>query len=72
MGNLHAGHLQLVKMAKKNADRVVVSIFVNPTQFGVGEDFETYPRTEREDREKLEAEGADLLFQPAVADIYTR
>ena len=71
MGNLHAGHLQLVKMAKKNADRVVVSIFVNPTQFGVGEDFETYPRTEREDREKLEAEGADLLFQPAVADIYT-
>jgi pantoate--beta-alanine ligase len=71
MGNLHAGHLQLVSMAKKNADRVVVSIFVNPTQFGVGEDFETYPRTEREDQEKLEAEGADLLFQPAVADIYT-
>lgn len=71
MGNLHAGHLQLVSMAKKNADRVVVSIFVNPTQFGVGEDFETYPRTEREDRKKLEAESADLLFQPAVADIYT-
>jgi pantoate--beta-alanine ligase len=58
-------------MAKKNADRVVVSIFVNPTQFGVGEDFETYPRTEREDQEKLEVESADLLFQPAVADIYT-
>jgi pantoate--beta-alanine ligase len=71
MGNLHAGHLQLVSMAKKNADRVVVSIFVNPTQFGVGEDFETYPRTEREDRKKLEAESTDLLFQPAVADIYT-
>jgi pantoate--beta-alanine ligase len=71
MGNLHAGHLQLVSMAKKKADRVVVSIFVNPTQFGAGEDFETYPRTEREDHEKLEAENTDLLFQPSVADIYT-
>jgi pantoate--beta-alanine ligase len=71
MGNLHAGHLHLVSMAKKKADRVVVSIFVNPTQFGVGEDFETYPRTEREDQEKLAAENADLLFQPSVADIYT-
>ncbi|UOA09245.1 pantoate--beta-alanine ligase [Methylobacter sp. S3L5C] len=70
MGNLHAGHLQLVSAAKKNADRVVVSIFVNPTQFGVGEDFETYPRTEREDRSKLETVGTDLLFQPAVTDIY--
>jgi pantoate--beta-alanine ligase len=71
MGNLHAGHLQLVSTAKKKADRVVVSIFVNPTQFGIGEDFETYPRTEREDQEKLAAENADLLFQPSVADIYT-
>ena len=71
MGNLHAGHLQLVSIAKKKADRVVVSIFVNPIQFGVGEDFETYPRTEREDHEKLAAENADLLFQPSVADIYT-
>jgi pantoate--beta-alanine ligase len=71
MGNLHAGHLQLVSMAKKKADRVVASIFVNPTQFGVGEDFETYPRTEREDQEKLGAENTDLLFQPSVADIYT-
>ncbi|MEI6068432.1 MAG: pantoate--beta-alanine ligase [Methylococcaceae bacterium] len=71
MGNLHAGHLHLVNRAKKSADRVVVSIFVNPTQFGVGEDFETYPRTERDDREKLEVEGADLLFLPAVADIYS-
>jgi len=70
MGNLHAGHLHLVNRAKKSADRVVVSIFVNPTQFGVGEDFETYPRTERDDQEKLEVEGADLLFLPAVADIY--
>jgi len=71
MGNLHAGHLQLVSVAKKKADRVVVSIFVNPTQFGVGEDFETYPRTEHEDQEKLAAENVDLLFQPSVADIYT-
>jgi pantoate--beta-alanine ligase len=71
MGNLHAGHLALVNEAKKRADRVVVSIFVNPTQFGVGEDFETYPRTEREDQQKLNASGADLLFQPAVSEVYT-
>jgi pantoate--beta-alanine ligase len=71
MGNLHAGHLQLVSVAKRKADRVIVSIFVNPTQFGVGEDFETYPRTEREDWEKLEAGNVDLLFQPSVADIYS-
>lgn len=70
MGNLHAGHLALVNEAKNKADRVVVSIFVNPTQFGLGEDFETYPRTEREDQEKLNAAGADLLFQPAVSEIY--
>ena len=70
MGNLHAGHLQLVTRAKAFANRVVVSIFVNPTQFGVGEDFETYPRTEKEDQEKLIAEGVDVLFLPAVDDIY--
>ena len=70
MGNLHAGHLQLVTRAKESADRVVVSIFVNPTQFGVGEDFGAYPRTELEDQEKLLTEGADLLFLPSVADIY--
>ena len=70
MGNLHAGHLQLVTRAKVSADRVVVSIFVNPTQFGVGEDFGAYPRTELEDQEKLLTEGADLLFLPSVADIY--
>ncbi|TAN68929.1 MAG: pantoate--beta-alanine ligase [Methylobacter sp.] len=70
MGNLHAGHLALVDDAKNKADRVVVSIFVNPTQFGVGEDFETYPRTEREDQQKLDAACVDLLFQPAVSEVY--
>jgi pantoate--beta-alanine ligase len=70
MGNLHAGHMQLVNEAKKTADHIVVSIFVNPAQFGAGEDFETYPRTEREDRERLNAANTDLLFLPAVADIY--
>ncbi|HEY8218487.1 MAG TPA: pantoate--beta-alanine ligase, partial [Methylobacter sp.] len=70
MGNLHAGHLALVSKAKEKADRVVVSIFVNPTQFGVGEDFETYPRTEQEDQDKLNAVGSDLLFLPAVSEVY--
>lgn len=70
MGNLHAGHISLIDAARQRARRVVVSIFVNPTQFGVGEDFETYPRTETEDREKLLAAGADLLFLPAIDEMY--
>lgn len=70
MGNLHAGHLQLVDVAKTKADKVVVSIFVNPSQFGVGEDYESYPRTEREDRQKLDEADADLLFLPDVEEIY--
>lgn len=70
MGNLHQGHIKLVAEARKSADRVVASIFVNPTQFGPGEDFETYPRTEAEDRKKLSAAGADLLFLPEVSEIY--
>jgi pantoate--beta-alanine ligase len=70
MGNLHAGHISLVDAARRQAERVVVSIFVNPTQFGAGEDFETYPRTEDEDREKLLAAGADLLFLPDIREMY--
>ena len=71
MGNLHAGHLKLVNSAKQKADKVVVSIFVNPTQFGVNEDFSSYPRTEQEDQLKLATENADLLFLPAITDIYS-
>lgn len=71
MGNLHAGHLSLARLARKVADRVAMSIFVNPTQFGVGEDFEHYPRTLDEDRAKLLAEGTvDLLFVPDEHEIY--
>ena len=71
MGNLHAGHLQLVREAKRHADKVVVSIFVNPTQFGINEDFADYPRTETQDCEWLAAEGCDLVFLPNVETIYS-
>jgi len=70
MGNLHAGHLQLVEAARKRADRVVVSIFVNPTQFGEGEDYASYPRTLAEDTRKLCARSTDLLFSPQPAEVY--
>lgn len=70
MGNLHAGHCQLVTLAKNHADLVVVSIFVNPLQFGVNEDFGSYPRTLQADCEKLEAVGADVVFAPAVEEMY--
>lgn len=70
MGNLHSGHLELMKSARDRADRVVSSIFVNPMQFGEGEDFDAYPRTLEEDQERLQQLGVDLLFAPAVTTIY--
>ncbi len=72
MGNLHDGHLALVDEAFRHADRVLVSLFVNPMQFGEGEDFDNYPRTLEEDREALEAHDASFLFAPAVAEMYPR
>lgn len=70
MGNLHAGHGDLVTRARKLADRVIVSIFVNPMQFGPNEDFAQYPRTPGEDAELLTSLSADALFIPDAADIY--
>lgn len=70
MGNLHEGHLELVRRAHQLGDVVVVSIFVNPMQFGANEDLDAYPRTLTADREKLFAEGADYLFTPGVEDMY--
>jgi len=70
MGNLHEGHLQLVRLAKEQCDVVVVSIFVNPLQFGLNEDWEKYPRTFQNDAKKLEAEGCDFLFHPDENEIY--
>ena len=72
MGALHEGHLSLVDAARKCADVVVVSVFVNPTQFGPNEDFEKYPRQFDEDAAKCEARGADVVFAPAAADIYSK
>ena len=70
MGNLHAGHLRLVRHARGITGRVVVSIFVNPMQFGPGEDYATYPRTLEVDTAALMQADADLLFVPAVQEIY--
>lgn len=72
MGNLHAGHARLVEEAKRRAQRVVVTVFVNPLQFGPKEDFDRYPRTPDEDRRLLTQFSVDLLFMPAVVDMYPR
>ena len=70
MGNLHEGHISLVRKATEAADVVVTSIFVNPMQFGAGEDLDTYPRTLAEDQEQLEAAGNTLVFAPGVEEVY--
>ncbi len=70
MGNLHAGHHSLVQLARAHADRVVASIFVNPTQFGPNEDFARYPRTPEADAAGLAAAGCDLLWLPSVETMY--
>lgn len=70
MGNLHDGHLSLVSLAREHAERVVVSIFVNPTQFGETDDFDQYPRTLERDKRRLKRVKADLLFVPDVETMY--
>jgi pantoate--beta-alanine ligase len=70
MGNLHAGHYSLVTLARQNADIVVASVFVNPTQFGPNEDFARYPRTPEADRKGLADAGCTALFMPAIDEMY--
>jgi pantoate--beta-alanine ligase len=70
MGNLHEGHLSLMRLARQHGDPVVASIFVNRLQFGPNEDFDTYPRTLQADIEKLEKEGVYILFAPTERDLY--
>ncbi|MGB5246757.1 MAG: pantoate--beta-alanine ligase [Woeseia sp.] len=70
MGNLHEGHLSLLALAREHAERLIVTIFVNPTQFGAGEDFEKYPRTLERDKRYLKRANTDVLFVPSVETIY--
>jgi pantoate--beta-alanine ligase len=70
MGNLHDGHMSLVELAREHGERVAVSVFVNPTQFEPGADFDAYPRTPEQDERQLAAAGVDLLFAPAVDVMY--
>lgn len=70
MGNLHAGHASLVDLAREHAERVVVTVFVNPTQFGDDEDFDNYPRTLERDTRRVKKPGADILFAPSVETVY--
>jgi pantoate--beta-alanine ligase len=70
MGSLHEGHMSLLEAARQQADRVIASVFVNPLQFGPGEDFERYPRTPDDDQRLLVNAGCDLLFLPGVKEIY--
>src|SRR5581483_8967673 len=70
MGNLHAGHVSLIELARRHGERFVASIFVNPMQFGPNEDFAHYPRTPAADERMLAAAGCDLMFMPDVAEIY--
>jgi pantoate--beta-alanine ligase len=70
MGNLHAGHHSLIALARQHADRVVASVFVNPTQFGPNEDFARYPRTPEADAAGLQAAGCDLMWVPSVETMY--
>jgi len=70
MGNLHSGHTKLVDHARQSCDRIVVSIFVNPLQFGANEDYSTYPRTLDADQEKLSSKSVDVIFAPGVKELY--